>query len=214
MAPVSGSRELHTSPSGDYSLEITEYTSGPESWNYSRGRVQEVASGSLIADVKRNLAGFWFAWVLREDGEYLLCGEDYQGYNVIDLRRGRNVLTFPPEAFKGQGFCWGTARPSPHGRVLAVEGCYWGGPNELVFYDFTEPLRSPLPEIARIDEILRAESWLDDGHFAYVVEEGSSTRQVIWERSDGEASYLPPTSSTTSKNADVEQAGRDDAGEA
>ena len=187
MEPVPGIADIHLSPSGAYALEVAEYTAGPSSWNYSRGLVREVASGRLLADVKRNLAGFWFTWVLRADGEYLLCGEDYQGYNVIDLARAKNVLTFPPEAYKGQGFCWGTAYPSPSGQLLAVEGCYWGGPNDLVVYDFSEPLRSPLPEVARLEEILQAKSWLSDREFAYTVEVSEEGEQHIWRASPGEA---------------------------
>ena len=176
MQPVNEPTELHSSPSGKYSLEIIEYTSGPESWNYSRGVVRHTDSQKIIADVKRNLAGFWFAWVLRPDGEYLLCGEDYQGYNVIDVKEGTNTLTFPIEAYKGMGFCWGSAYPSPTGQLLAVEGCYWGGPNEIVIYDFSNPSCSPLPELARAEETLQARGWLSDSEFEFTVEDGDATR--------------------------------------
>ncbi len=187
MEPVPGDAAVHLSPSGAYALEVLAYTAGPGTWNYSRGLVREVASGRLLADIKRNLAGFWFTWVLRGDGEYLLCGEDYQGYNVIDLAHARNVLTFPLEAYDGQGFCWGAAYPSPNGQLLAVEGCYWGAPYDIVIYDFSEPLRSPLPEVARIEEILQAKSWLSDSEFAYTVEASEEAEQRIWRASPSEA---------------------------
>jgi hypothetical protein len=180
MEPVPGTADVHPSPSGAYALEIFAYTAGPGTWNYSRGLVREVASDRLLADVRRNLAGFWFAWVLRADGEYLLCGEDYQGYNVIDLAREKNVLTFPNEAYEGQGFCWGAAYPSPSGKLLAVEGCYWAAPSDIVIYDFSEPLRSPLPEVARIEDILQAKFWLSDSEFAYTVEVSEEVEQHIW----------------------------------
>lgn len=180
MRPVDKPTELHSSPSGEYSLEIIEYTSGPESWNYSRGMVRQAESQRIIADVKRNLAGFWFAWVLRPDGEYLLCGEDYQGYNVIDLNRGVNSLTFPLEAYKGRGFCWGSVYPSPTGQLIAVEGCYWGSSNDVVIYDFSDPCRSPLPELARVEEVLQAKGWLSDSEFEFTVEDGDATRSSTW----------------------------------
>jgi hypothetical protein len=185
MQPIGEPSDIHHSPSGTYSLEIIQYTSGPESWNYSRGLVRHNASKKVIADVKRNLAGFWFAWVLRPDGEYLLCGEDYQGYNVLDLGRGVNALTFPVEAYKGLGFCWGSAHPSPTTQLLAVEGCYWGGPNEIVIFDFSEACRSPLPEIARIEETLQAKGWLSDSEFEFTVEDGQESRSVIWKAGRG-----------------------------
>ncbi len=179
MSPTDKPPEIHISPSGNYSLEIIEYTEGPQSWNYSRGIVRDIASQKIIADVKRNLAGFWFAWVLRPDGEYLLCGEDYQGYNVIDLAREINALTFPVEAYKGLGFCWGGVYPSPTGQVLAVEGCYWGGPYDIAIYDFSDPCRSPLPEIMRVEDVFEAKGWLSESEFEFTVEDGDVTRSVV-----------------------------------
>jgi hypothetical protein len=154
MKPVAVPGEIHISPSGVFSLEVLEYRGDSQGWSYSRGLVREVASGRQIADVRRNLAPFWFSWVLRSDGEFLLCGEDYQGYNVIELRTGQNVLTFPREAYDGLGFCWAAVFPSPSGKLVAVDGCYWGGPYDLVVLDFSDPLRSPLPEVARVEGIL------------------------------------------------------------
>lgn len=136
----------------------------------------------VVADVKRNYGIFWFAWVQRGDREYLLCGEDYQGYNVIDLNFGPNVLTFPHEAYKGMGFCWTAAYPSPTGDTIAVEGCYWACPYELVFYDFTNPSRSPLPELFRVEDLERAEGWVSDHEFRFTVGEGASQRSETWRR--------------------------------
>lgn len=180
MRPTSDSASVHTSPSGKYTLEIVEYTEGPQSWNYSRGTVRQNDSGELIADVKRNLGNFWFCWVLRSDGEYLLCGEDYQGYNIIDLAGKQTVLTFPPEAYEGGGFCWVSVHPSPSGSLLAVEGCYWGGSNELVIYDFSNPTRSPLRELFRVDYLADAGSWQSDFEFTYSEGEDEPYQQRSW----------------------------------
>jgi hypothetical protein len=174
--------EVHRSPSGRYSLQVTEYTAGPESWNYTRGVVLCSATATVVADVKRNYGIFWFAWVQRQGKEYLLCGEDYQGYNVIDLDAEVNVLTFPPEAYKGLGFCWAAAYPSPSGDTVAVEGCYWACPYDLVFYDFTNPMRSPLPELFRAEGLERAEGWVSESEFRFTVEEGESRQTRTWRR--------------------------------
>jgi hypothetical protein len=120
---------------------------------------------------------------LRPDGEYLLCGEDYQGYNVIDLKREVNELTFPPEAYEGQGFCWGAAYPSPTGQLIAVDGCYWGGPNEVVIFDFAVPCLSPLPELTRIEDTLNVKGWLNDTEFEFTVADGDAGRTTIWKMS-------------------------------
>jgi len=159
--PVMGTERTHLSPSGRFSLQTAVHAEGPCTWAYSRGIVQHLASQHVIADIRRNYSAFWHAWVDRPDGEYLLCGEDYQGYNVIDLQREQNIFTFPDEAFDGMGFCWAAAYPSPSGRLLAVDGCY-----------FTDPTRSPLPELARFENLDKFKGWRGDERLDYVLEEG------------------------------------------
>ncbi|HLA64554.1 MAG TPA: hypothetical protein VK610_09000, partial [Rhodothermales bacterium] len=180
MQPVPGSAEVHVSPSGRFELGVVQYDDGTNGWTYSRGGVRRVGEDPVIADVRRNLGSFWFAWVAHADGEYLLCGEDYQGYNVIELETGREAFTFPPEAADGRGFCWTNVHPSPEGDVLAVEGCVWGGPYELRFFDFAEPLVSPLPELGRVEDYEEAEMWTADGSFWF----GTLENLRTWRRPD------------------------------
>ncbi len=180
MKPLPESQKINISPSGRYSLTTTKYTSGPQSWNYSRGIVRDLATDRIVADVIRNYGHFWFAWASLRKREFLLCGEDYQGYNVIDLEKAENVLTFPKEAFDGYGFCWAAVHPSPSGHLLAVEGCYWGGPYDLVFYDFSAPMRSLAPGIGRIEDLEETFGWIDQDRFRYAAGEDGDLRLDIW----------------------------------
>ncbi len=175
---------IHRSPSGRYFLRITEYTAGPGSWNYSRGVVFREGDSDAVVDLKRNYGMFWHAWVQLRGREYLLCGEDYQGYNVIDLDAGTNTLTFPPDAYKGKGFCWAAAYPSPDGETLAVEGCYWACPYEVVFIDFTDPSKSPLPELCRFEDLESVGAWVSDREFQFTVGEGVEKTASTWRRGD------------------------------
>jgi hypothetical protein len=174
--------ETHPSPSGKYSLETVQYKTGEDTWNYSRGLVRRTSDQVQIADIKRNYGIFWHAWVTHPNGfEYLLCGEDYQGYSVICLDTGENKTYFPPEAFDGTGFCWATVHPSPDGLTLAVEGCYWACPYELVFYDFSSPQDIPLLEIARIEDYFDATGWEDNTTFGYSMGESNAEREpALW----------------------------------
>jgi hypothetical protein len=129
---VENSLESHHSPSGKYILEVTQYSADDRTCKYARGIVRRVADHAQVADIKHNIGHFLYVWVLYPNGfEYLLCGEDYQGYNVICLNTGKNQVHFPPEAFDGHGFCWASIHPAPDGLTLAVEGCVWATP-----YDF------------------------------------------------------------------------------
>lgn len=160
--------EQHRSPSGVYELEISSYSTEAGAWHFSRGIVRTTSDQSVVADVKRNFASFWHAWVPHPNGhEYLLCGEDYQGYSVIDLATGAHHRYFPEDAYKGTGFCWTAAYPSRDGTIVAVDGCYWACPYELVFFDFSEPERLPFPEIQRISDVYACKGWQEDGSFVF-----------------------------------------------
>lgn len=145
---------IFRSPSGEFELEVSRYTFGDSGWGYSRGIARRTAAPrEVVADIKRNYPGFWHGWVNHSNGnEYLLCGEDYQCYNVIELASGRQSITVPLEIVGGGGFCWTGVVPSPTTNLIAVEGCIWAGPGEVVILDFREPLRSPLPEVLRVDD--------------------------------------------------------------
>jgi hypothetical protein len=157
----------HRSPSGKFLLAVHRYSTGPKTWQYSRGIVTEISNGKLVADVKRNIGHFWHSWVQHPNGkEYLLCGEDYQGYEVIELASGKIEIHLPDSAKNGGGFCWAAVYPSKDGKVLAVEGCIWGGPYDLIFYDFSEPMQPPFPELGRVNEIGKIIGWKNDSVFA------------------------------------------------
>jgi hypothetical protein len=180
--PLEGS-EQHRSPSGQYALEITVYPTGEGRWNFSRGVVRRVTDHAVIADVKRNYGQFWHAWVTHANGsEYLLCGEDYQGYTVIELPTGRVQVHFPDEAFDGRGFCWTAVHPSPDGLTIAVDGCYWACPYELVFYDFSQPMQSSWPELGRVEDLSEALGWQGNAKFEYICDEESGKRKAEWAR--------------------------------
>jgi predicted protein tyrosine phosphatase len=157
------------SPSGLFQLTTSVWTGNDSGWHYSRGVLSRADDGTLIADIKRNYGMFWHRWVVQDAHEYLLCGEDYQGYNVIELESGRNVFTFPPEAFDGRGFCWTVVKPSPDGKTLAVDGCYWACESELVLFEFSDPFASPLPEKRRVEHLKTLGEWLSNDEIEFTL---------------------------------------------
>jgi hypothetical protein len=164
---IADSHTEHRSPSGKYLLAIDRYSTGPRTWQYSRGIITEISNGKIIAEVKRNIGHFWHSWVQHPDGkEYLLCGEDYQGYEVIELASGKIEIHLSDSAKNGGGFCWAAVYPSKDGKVLAVKGCIWAAPYDLVFFDFSDPLDLPLPEIGRVEEIGKVIGWESDSIFS------------------------------------------------
>jgi predicted protein tyrosine phosphatase len=163
------SEKRFLSPSGKFFLSTSIWTGADGGWSYSRGLVRRSDNDSIVADIQRNHAMFWHCWVAQGGREYLLCGEDYQGYNVIEADSGRNVFTFPPEAFEGRGFCWTGVKPSPDCQTLAVEGCFWACEAELVLFNFSNPMASPLPEKSRIEHLKTLGHWLNNEAIEFTV---------------------------------------------
>lgn len=152
-----------TSPSGFYILDIYRYETGIGTWDYTKGVVTDVTD-KVIAEVKRNYPGFHFAFIQHPNGnEYLLCGEDYQGYTVINLTLGTKKSYLPQSALAGAAFCWSKCFPSPDGLSLAVHGCYWGAPYDVVIYDFSKPDEMPLPILEYYSEFHEFNGWSEDG---------------------------------------------------
>jgi hypothetical protein len=180
------------SPCGKYRLEICRYSTGPKTWNYSRGIIKRKHDDQIVADIKRNYGQFWHAWVQHPNGnDYMLCGEDYQGYSVVNLTTGTSHVYFPDAGCDGWGFCWTAVYPSPDRLMLAVDGCYWACPYEVVFVDFRSPEQLPLPELARSGDLVDCEGWLDNDTFAF-------TREYVVRKSDG-----APYDSLTAEDQEV-----------
>lgn len=175
---VTDSAEDHNSPSKSFKLVIEEYSKGPETWSCSRGRVYDL-NNNLVADIKRNYGMFWHSWFQHPNGcEYLLCGEDYQGYTFVNLTTETVQSYFPEEAHNGGGFCWAKVFPSDDGKLLAVDGCYWACPYELVLYELSDPESLPLNELLRVEGLVDSVGWKDNHTFIL-------TKEIECRKADG-----------------------------
>jgi hypothetical protein len=134
-------RKEHVSPSGKYKLVVTPFATSPGSWSYSQGLVYAIGSDTPMAEVQRNYGSFPFSWVENHPkGDFLVCGEDYQGQTVIELDTGARRDHLPTEAGQGVGFCWVQHRYDAASKLLVVAGCVWACPYEFQFYDFSDPM--------------------------------------------------------------------------
>ena len=53
---------------------------------------------------------------------------------------------------------------------------------EMVFFDFTNPTQSPLPELARFQDLDTADGWIGPGEFSFSVGEGEQRQLKSWKR--------------------------------
>jgi len=184
---VDDSTKLHTSPSGKYTLEVSNYKPPKEGWDCTQGIVRK--GDEVIEVVNRDYSAFPFAWC--EDHpvghDYLLCGETYMGQTIIGLDAGlkgdnRKDCNTP----KGrEGFCWAEFKISKDKTKIAVCGCYWACPFEIWIVDFNYPLSgygsvfdNDTPEhrwnvLDRLEEghFVEEFNWNDDNDLEMIAEE-------------------------------------------
>ena len=139
-------KEVIVSPCNNYSLTIYEYQTAPKCWSFLNIVVKSLINNQVITEVKRNYSNFYYYFY----NNYLIIGEDYQGYSVINLANQTVNVYFPDEGYKGFGFCWSNI-VGVYNNKLIVEGCYWGASYDCVVYDITNIEQLPLPELNRID---------------------------------------------------------------
>jgi hypothetical protein len=135
------------SPCGQYRLDVDYYVTAlsPSYSSISVAVVRRVDTGAVVATVRCNDTHVFHGWVTREGRDYFLCPEDLEGQTVVDLAGGR-VEGF---SSKDDEFIWAEFHPSPDASLIAIIGCYWACPYEVVVYDFRSPLTLPLPILAR-----------------------------------------------------------------
>lgn len=146
-----GDPKVVVSPGGQYRLVLTEHETRRGCWAYTKGKVFK--GDQLLFEVCRNYSHFPYLFVEGHPNghDYLVCGEDYQGQTVLELDTGKRVDYLPPNALKGHGFCWAQIHISPSKNTLAVEGCIWAGPEEVMIMDFSDPMSLPYPLLERGD---------------------------------------------------------------
>lgn len=131
---------------GPYTLWKGKYTTGPNSWNFTRARI--FCGTKLLFDVKRNYSTMWYAFVLNHavtGQDYFLTSENYWGgYSAFNLTTGY-VTRHIPEKQEKDRWCWGSILPSPSGTRIAVDGCYWASSWTTRVYDFSKPTKEPFP---------------------------------------------------------------------
>lgn len=129
------------SPCGRYRLVIEEYVA--EGADFAVAVVYNVNTGQKVATVKRNDSRCFYAWLSRAGCDYLLFPEDLEGQTVVDLTAGVVAGFSSPD----DPFIWTEIHPSPDRTKLAVIGCYWACPFQVMVYDFHDPLDLPLPKL-------------------------------------------------------------------
>ncbi|MGE5417094.1 MAG: hypothetical protein ACM3UZ_10215 [Acidobacteriota bacterium] len=169
---VPNDTETIESPYGRYSLTIEYYKRDlDDHYNkYSKGIIRD--GDRELAVIKRNYLHFPYCWIQTADKQdYLICGEDYQGLSIVNLKTGEVLHYVPEAAYEGRGFCWVVIHHLNGNDIIAVEGCYWGSEYEIVFFDISEIMKLPNREICRVSGHGDVVGWVNPREFAYYDED-------------------------------------------
>jgi hypothetical protein len=168
--------EYFVAPSGGCALTVFRYAhqEGERLFMLSKGVLH--FDDDMVIEIKRDSDQFQHTWLEHQSGEYLICGEDSQGYSVVNLRTRAIQHFVPEEAYIGGGFVWVKPYTIKDGNILAVEGFFLGNPNQVIFYDISQPMNLPYREVLRLTNYGELIGWRDPRHFEYTDEVSGEIR--------------------------------------
>lgn len=161
--------EVFYSPDNQYKLLIEHFrcVDGNVRHDYTRGIITSI-DNSIKIEINRNYGHFIYEWVIRGQQKYLLCGEDYQGYTIVNLVNQKILNYVPEEWHNGTGFCWAAIHYTPGINVLVVEGCQWACEYEIIFYEFSNPEQLPYKILKRVNSYEKVIGWQDSAYYESV----------------------------------------------
>ena len=151
---MSATKKSHFSPSGKYRLDTS--FSADTGFGRTEASIFRVSDEHLIYSIK-DVPLFRFQFFQKNSQEWLYSGAHYMLQLFINLDTcevfddtGKIKET---EEFKnGTAFCWGSIDLTKDGNTLIVDGCVWGWPYEIKFFDFSDP-KNGWPELNVYDEV-------------------------------------------------------------
>jgi hypothetical protein len=164
---------------GLYYFETEQYRQAdPErNWVISKIHIGHIEKDGYFFEYLTDNDNTCSAWIYKDNKDYLLFPEAQGGQSVFDVEE-RKLFSF----YSGEDpFIWTGILISPDKTKLAVEGCYWACPFELVIYDCTDLTALPYPCLHRqiIDTEFQIKEWADDTTILFTSSKGEIQRVKI-----------------------------------
>lgn len=158
-ALLPGTAEIHFSPDKQYFFTSNCYrqTDASRKWTVSKIQIFQAGNEEKIFEFIRNDDSLFHGWLTNEQKTYLFLSEDLEGKSIFDFAK----RAFYSYSFEDDKFIWCEYFPSPDGKRLAVIGCYWACPYEIVVFDTAEPAQFPFKELYRQNAFQEKIEWLD-----------------------------------------------------
>lgn len=125
------------SPFKKFKLIIEYFKTKNNCWDITRGTLINIQTNKIIIQIDRNYCVFHHSWLIINEEEWLQTGVTYTSQIFINC----NTCKIYDNSFeKISEFCWLESWIANDQKTLIVLGCFWGGCNEYIAFDFNEIL--------------------------------------------------------------------------
>lgn len=157
---IPGTEEIHYSPDRNYFFRSACYrqTCKNRNWTVSKIQLFQMHNQEKLFEYIRNDDSLFHGWLTNEGKTYLYLSEDLEGKSIFSFA-DRQFYSY---SFEADTFIWCEYFPSPNGKRLAVIGCHWACPYELVVFDTSNPADYPYRELYRQDTFREKIEWSGD----------------------------------------------------
>ena len=171
-ALLPNTEEIYSSPDNKYFFKSNYYrqTDYKRNWTVSKIEVFQSDTGEKIFEFIRNDDSLFHTWLKVDNIDYLLLSEDLEGKSILDISNRK----FYSYSFEEEKFIWCEYYPSPDSKKLAIIGCYWACPYEVVVFDTSNPTSFPYKELYRQDTFQEKLEWLDNTTLKIINTENNS----------------------------------------
>jgi len=144
---ISGSDDYSLSVNGIYYYETEKYkqTDSRRNWIITKVKIGCLEEQTFFFEYFSHSDDVCSVWLYRQNKDYLLYPEAQGGQSIFDVENKRLYSFYSKE----DAFIWTDILASPDNNKLAVIGCYWACPYELVIYDCSDLFVLPYPYIYR-----------------------------------------------------------------
>jgi|GEM_PF-1439515 len=161
-AKIVGTDEYALSEYGIYYYETQQYrqTDQNRSWVVTKIQIGYLEKDGYFFEYLTDNEDTCSLWIYENKKHYLLLPEFQRGQSVFDVEE-QMLYSFYS---KDDPFIWTSIFISPDKTKLAVTGCYWACPFEIVVYDCMNLIKLPYSCIYRqpLDNNFEIKEWADN----------------------------------------------------
>ncbi|MDR6969573.1 hypothetical protein J2X31_003606 [Flavobacterium arsenatis] len=154
--------EFDLSESGLYYFETQQYkqTDINRNWTVTKIQIGHIEKDGHFFEYLTDYEYNCSLWIYKDKKDYLLLPEFQGGQSVFDVEE-KKLYSFYSE---DDPFIWANIFVSPDNTKLAVTGCYWACPFEIVVYDCSNLTELPYACIYRqlLDTNFEIKEWEDN----------------------------------------------------